>query len=514
MPRLNLVVFVACVLAVTAWIPIGYYQDEFVYRLFNARFIQDQEVRMGLYSLCESWLTPFPKFLSVQAWGLSFLFLQLSPYEARWLVFLVVALFFLVLTGTSHRIAPLYLTGALVGVAGSSMLYSRPEFLQLFNLLMCLVAFRYSDVVAARSSNVLRMAIVLLLLWSYLISSWSHMQGVMYFPLNVFALYLILRNSKILLTGLLIFMAVTSAVSYRASSQALACERSPQVAIHLKKLSHSLSELPSVLTSRHLYEKMYWYTERFLYKEEYSVDYLPGVKATWWASLLNPLVAVAVLANLMLGFALLAKLAFQLVMMRWRPVAQFELRLFTLMLLAPTVFLFLINAGQHFYRNFYIHLVIVSALVFFYSHLREKLPRAMKVAAIIMAGVFLGSTVANYSYFNPKLRQGHEGWYSIALDKTRNFMHLEMPESCQMDFSKGRLLVDMLSYEHIKHVPFLYSHEYVLVQSRLTGKTPREILAGMDMQGYVFACEKNGALEFCCGKFKDSPTRNNHDQPQ
>lgn len=501
------IVFFTCIAALFAWSPIGYYQDEFVYRLLNARYIQDQHLRMGIYSLCESWLTAFPQFLATQAWVVSFFYNTLLPHETRVVVFVVISCFFGVIALKGRASANLYLLGAFVGVAGSSMLYSRPEFLHILNITFCFAGFLVADAKDFQGKKATKLLLAFLILTTYLISSYSHMQGILYLPLNAYCLFLLLRKHLILMFMAILIAISSSLVSYQASQQALACNNSPKVAAHLSNLSHSITDLPSVLTSEQAYKKIYWYMERFLYKGKYSVDYLPGIKLSGWLKVLNFFITSAVVINLLLALLIMLNISIQLLSQlknkQINPFARPDgLGILTLLILGPTFFLFLINSGQTFYRNFFIHMVIVAAIAFYYSHI-DKPPQAwFKFISVLFSIIFSLSLMANFKYFFPKLSQGYSGWYSIPLDVEKKFMKQTIPNSCEFDAKRGRLVVDMLSYEHLKHYPYLYPHEYIFIQSKLTGIHKKEILQTMGMQGYAFACKnQDGKLELCCGKF-------------
>gem|GEM_PF-3672957 len=504
---MRLAVLTACLLGLYAWWPIGYYQDEFIYRLLNARYIQDQSLRMGIYSLCESWLSPFPQFLAVQAWLVSFLYHSLLPHEVRLVVFAVMAIFFglIALNGRLH--SNLYLLGALVGVAGSSLLYSRPEFLHILNLTCCLAGYLLLQAPDFKWKAIAQWLCASLILLSCLISSYAHMQGVLYLPLNLLCLFLLLRKHIMYMMLAMIIAVSSGIVAYQAAQQALACNSAPQVALHTRQLSHAIADLPDILASKQVYEKLHWYAVRFLYKDKYSVEYLPGLKVSSWHTLLNLLVGTAVVLNLFLALCLTVKLLVQLALQLSTKgigtiTQQHSLQLFIFLILSPTLGLFLINAGQTFYRNFFIHAVLAATIAFYYSRNNQKPQRWFKVLSFYFAIVFNASLTTNLLYFYPQFMQGYSGWYAVPMVTEKKFMQQPIPDQCHFDAKAGKLVVDMLAYELMKHYPYLYPYEYLSIQSKLTGKSHKEILQPMQMQGYAFACQnKQGELHLCCGKF-------------
>ncbi|WP_137718217.1 hypothetical protein [Methylobacillus flagellatus] len=490
------------VIGLLAWWPMYFYQDEFVYRILNARHIQDGSLRMGLFSLCESWLATTPLLFHLPAWLTSWWYQSLDPLAARSAVLAVIVFFYLMTIGPKPRLASLLVLGSLVGISGSAMLLTRPEYLQLFNIAICLLIHWHSQSARHPISKTGRILYSVVLFLSFILALYSHQQAVLFLPLNLYALHGLLRHHRHTLYVFSAALIITSASGLYYKQSDLSCENNRALSIELASYQHRLNELPAIIFSPDILEKSYRYTSQFIYKERYPVNLLPGTKLSSPLLALNLLIILTVLLTLLMGIGLCVRATYQLASQRLfkRASALPAHHLLSLLIAGPAIALLLVNTGQHFYRCIFIHTLITAALSLYFVNREGPPSRGCMLLLLMLIPAFVGSTWFNYQSIRPALAQGYVG-SGAAMSSMMQKRHV-MTNSCKLDIAHGHLLVDAVTYEQLKHVPRLYPIEYLMFQNRKTGVPIETIVEGMDMQGWVGVCPgDNDQGRFCCGKF-------------
>lgn len=491
--------------ALLAWWPMDYYQDEFVYRILNARFIQDGPLHMGLFSLCEAWHTHIPPLFHLPAWLSSWWYLQADPMTARAAVFALVLLFFVSVSGLCIRPASFLLLGSLVGLAGSSMLLTRPEYLHLLNIAICLIALRVSVAEQGSPAWLVRLCLAALILLSFQLSLYSHLQGVLFLPLNLYALYRLLRPHRIWLVAISLSLLAISAIGVQYKQAELACDNNAALAQELASYQHPLTALPAVIFSTRLLDKTSHYLGQFVYKKQHAVDYLPPITVSKPVLILNAAILLTVLMTLLMGVMVSVCSVRQLVSKTASPSFKRCNAVVVLLLITPALGLWLINTGQHFYRCFFIHLLITAGLTWYFTRRQQTASTPAYLMLALVLPVYLASTLFNYSNIVPAFKSTDTS-YGAKLASLQKPQLPTINKRCGLDLTQGRLLVDAIAYERLKHVPHLYPLEYLGFQSRKSGLPIASVLADMNMQGWVASCASTAETgQLCCRSFNAKP---------
>jgi hypothetical protein len=183
----------------------------------------------------------------------------------------------------------------------------------------------------------------------------------------------------------------------------------------------------------------------------------------------------------------------------------------------PVIALFFYDAAQNFYRTFFLNLVLAIALTVFLS--RSNLGRIRQMALLyfgLCEVVVVASLSANWMWFRAQLRDGYEG---PSISRYRDWLGVErdvnsLVHACNIDLSKGRIIVDDMTYNSFKYYPDIYPITYLSLQAALTKMGMAEVIARVRPNYAVVRCSsletpleaqyRHG--ELCCLNLVDQAT--------
>jgi hypothetical protein len=515
--------------ALTAWSFMPIYPDEIAFRVQSGRYIQDQGLVHGLFALCASSVKDTPLLFVIPAWILSWLDLAISPVEMRILPFATVltTVFFAIwyaVRGVNPNAAVL-VTTALIGVAGSGLILARPEYVQTLNIACSLLTFQSLQSVSQRST--VRYGLLALLLLSSLMSLFAHVQGVLFIPLTLYLAYFVVypligkRLAALLMVMLLIFMAQTTFKFHHSS-----CIGYPDIEQFWARMTFDVSDLDSVKLTDWVQAKFARYLSSFKYKSNYVINYLPGVTGgDGWQeglrSVLNQAIQIVLVLNLVLCFCATIGVSIFLV---GRYAAMYHRRAkgetawliqgqALVLFASPLLFLFFYDSAQNFYRSFSLNLLTAILVALFLS--RIALTRVQTVTTIystLCGVVVFTSLVVNVSQFSNRLYVGYEG-PSISLSRDWDGIGRDvkaLAEDCCMDLSKGRIVLDDMTYDSLKGYPLIYPVTYMGLSVGILKSTMADAINKVRPNYAIARCDalreasigfQKSRNQLCCANF-------------
>jgi hypothetical protein len=517
--------------ALSAWYVMPVYPDEIAFRQQLGRYIQDGGVVHGLYPLCVSNIKETPFLFVIPAWILSWMDLAISPIEMR--IFPFATVFAAVNLAIWYAIrginpnAAVMATTAFIGVAGSGLILARYEYVQALSLVCCLGAVHFLTSVSQRP--ILRYGLFVLLLTSILLSVYAHVQGILFLPLALYLAYHLIRpglgkfRAAFMMVALLLLMAQTTITFHHST-----CVGYPEIEQFWKRMTFNLDELEPVKPIHWLQAKFGKYLGSFEYKKSYVINYLPGiVDDDGWQQksrgVLNHVIRVILLVNLLLSiFVAIGAHLFTM----WRCVTQRQSRvtggstwlghgqsLALLLLVVPVIFLFLYDSAQNFYRSFFLNFLSAILLTLLLSRLPLARVRTVTTLYFGLCGVVvIASLVANVWWFTGRLSAGYEGpsisvnrdWHAIGLDLKA------LAADCDMELSKGRIIVDDMTYDTLKNYPLIYPVTYMALSAEIVKSTMADVLNKVRPNYAIARCDslRGGSIgyqksrnQLCCANF-------------
>jgi hypothetical protein len=145
----------------------------------------------------------------------------------------------------------------------------------------------------------------------------------------------------------------------------------------------------------------------------------------------------------------------------------------------PLIFLFFYDSNQNFYRSFFIN--SLSSIMVAIVLSRMSLGRMRKITNIYFVfcgAVVLASLLVNVWWFAAKFRAGFEG-PSISVENDWDAVNRDVMSLAQelgMDLSKGKIIVDDLTYDSLKEYPLLYPISYLAKSRNLAKLTSAEVI--------------------------------------
>lgn len=502
-----LLIAIFLLLNIWCWFNVAYYQDEFVFKLITARFIQDGNPPMGIFSMCESWMSPVTYLMQFPAWIVSWWYMHVDLQIARLISSLSFALIvFAAIWKSQNYILSLAILAAFIGISSSTIGYTRPEYLHLLNIALSIIIVKGFEKFRSDFKLIVLISGFFLLI-TYLLSIYSHSQAVLFLPLNLFAIYILFKEQKKLLILFVILFSIFSYDGLKYKNETTSCVKSPALNKELLEHTHRFSDLPKVIFEGKIFDQSKLYIEKFIYKSNFQSRHLPSWTPTDLAYRLNIVIILCVTGTLIYGFFIALFVTINLFKLRKHhsyklasKSIQLNKYLLILFLLIPILFLFVINTDQNFYRNFFVHLIITISIVLYFQ-IENANTKLQKLHTFWLGIVFftaLTSTYINIVSIRPLLN-GQKDAYGANWNEVTKKLSIET--SCQLDFSKGRILTDAYAYESIKKYPYIYPTEYIFFQSRKTQTSPTRIAKSMNMQGMIYACNTNGKLNLCCKTF-------------
>ena len=523
--------FLLCVAALSAWHFMPIYPDEIAFRLQLGRYIQDQGLVQGLYPLCLSNVKETPHIFVIPAWILSWLDLSFSPIEIRVLPFMVVmAAMFLVIWYAVRGINPLsavVATTAFIGVAGSGLVLARYEYVLVLNIVTCLGVFHFLNSAASRSY--LRYGLCILLLISSLLSLYTHVQGLLFLPLTLYLAYRLLdlglgKTWAALLIVVLLITTTEAAISFNHSS----CAGYPEIEQFWTRMTFDQGELASINFTDWLTGKFDKYFMSFIYKDNYAVNYLPGIKVEGgWPQNILALLNQGIQTILMVNFLLFISVFIGVLVIflkrnivqrklndKWASDEFGNLQAITLLLFAaPVIFLFIYDSAQNFYRSFVINLLIAILLTLCLSRVPLRRAKVFTGLYFFLCGiVVVGSLIINVWWFTGKLRTGYEG-PSISLGRNWSGINRDvnaLVKDCGMDMSKGRIVLDDLTYDSLKSYQHLYAATYMGLSVGINKTTMSAVIDKVHPNYAIARCDtlrrtsieiQHSRNQLCCVNF-------------
>jgi hypothetical protein len=523
------------VTALSVWYCMPIYPDEISFRIQLGRYIQDRGVVHGLYPLCASNIKETPLFFVIPAWILSWLDLSLSPVEMRIFPFATVltAVSLVVWRTAMYGVNPnaaVVATTAFIGVAGSGLILARYEYVQVFNIVCCLLVFHFLNSFSPRPG--LRYGLFVLLLISSLMSLYVHVQGLLFLPLTLYLAYQlacpVLGKTRTILLILLSlgFMAQTT-IKFHHSS----CVEYPEIEQFWARMVFNPNEFESIKLVGWLVGKFEKFLLSFQYTGSYAVNYLPGVAVGngWpqsFLSLLNHSIQFILLVNLLLVFSI-AIGAFIVTVKRYLTQIKFYREPWMtsrleyghspvlVLFILPIIFLFFYDSAQNFYRSFFLNLLIIIVLSIFLSWVSMSRIRTMANMYFTLCGaVVLVSLAVNVWWFSDKLRTGYEG-PSISISRDWDGINSDvkaLAHDCGMDLSKGGVIVDDMTYDSLKSYSRLYPATYTSLSVDILKSTMSDVLNKIQPNYAIARCDtlrgtgikyQKSRNQLCCTNFTD-----------
>jgi len=496
--------------ALFVWFYSPIFPDEIAVRLLSGRYIQDHGLAQKLFHLCPSNARETPLLFIIPAWILSWLDLHLSLVEIRILPFIIVLAAIFIIIGFAVKgrnlDAAIVATTALIGVSGSGLIIARPEYLQVLNVACCAWVFLHLESASLGIGR--RYTLSVLLLLSCLLSIYSHVQGLLFLPLTIYLIYCLVslsigkRRAAIILGGGLFLLAKTT-VNFSNFS----CDGYSGIEQYVTDKVINIERFKSIKFTDWLTTNTNQYFQSFYFKDSYQVSYLPGINVGegWLKNILaelNQSIHIILMVNLIL-FVCAAIGAFIFAVKQY--ASKYKLRAtggvvtkglkeaHVIILFAfPLIFLFFYDSDRNFYRSFFINLLASIMLTMLLSRLYLGRFRSIATAYFVFCGVVVvASLIVNVWWFTNKFNAGFEG-PSMAINKdwdsiSRNVISLA--QDCGMDLSKGRIIVDDMTYDSLKHYPNLYPVTYLDLSGSLTKITTAEVINRVRPNYAIVRCD-------------------------
>lgn len=527
---LPLFLIVVSLLSLLVWMYSPIYPDEIALRLQTGRYIQDKGVVWGIYSLCTSNIKETPLVFIPVAWMFSMLDLHVSPLLMRIVPFFAVMMaailtIWIAFKGKAPNAAVVVVV-AFIGVAGSSLIFARHEYVQVLNIACCLWVFCFLESFSQRHG--FRYGLLVLLIASGLLSIFAHIQGLLFLPLTIYLAYqLIYPHLGKFLSALFLIVLFVVVTSVAFSYHPLTCTGYPKIeqiwvdrVINFHELD--LRKLMDLMT-----DKWSKYYKPFLYKDHYTINYLPGItNKSIFLTALNLGVTIVLFVNLLSLFivtiVLISLTANQIFLQKNFSLAWVKSELgngqaIALMLIAlPVIFLFIYDLAQNFYRSFFLNLIIAILLALVLSRVSSKIFNKWVNRYFILCFVCVcASLVVNYNWFMGSLRNGYSG-PSIRLNSDWNGIDQNVKAlalTCGVDLNAGGIVIDDMTYDSLKRYPHVYPITYLALQAHIINTPLHDVIALVKPNYAIARCEMLREVkiayshrrgDLCCVNFKKS----------
>lgn len=519
------VVFIKIVLiglsfiSLLVWYQIPIFPDEIAVRLLSGRYLQDSGISQKLFHYCAANSRDTPALFVIPAWLFSWQDMLFSPINIRVFPWIIsIALLSVSISLACRRgypFAAVIATTALLGVAGSSLVMARFEYVQLLNVLVCFGAIYFIESDSIKG-YLLRYSVIAVLLLTVLMSLFVHIQGLLFLPLTLFVIYLLLKGevSKLgagVLAGLaLLFSAYTTIVFHHFS-----CTDHPEIAQYMADKVFSIEKINSLGFGKWFVLEFKSYYTSFIYKPDYQINYLPGIIGNnqfmqVMFEALNLGIVIIVLVNFCIflfvagyGSTYLFRQATQIYKQqpsdKEDPSAD---NVITLMLIVmPVLFLFFYDVDHNFYRSFFINFLIAIVLAIVVSwRLGSHASKYSKAYLLLCGTVVFLSALINYSWFADRLNAGFEGpsmsvnqnWESIQRDVKL------LAVDCDIDLEGGKIVIDDMTYDSLKSSPNLYPITYLHLSAQLTKLKPIDVIEAIHPNAILARCDsfRSAEIEF------------------
>ncbi|MDO9399222.1 MAG: hypothetical protein Q7T79_00830 [bacterium] len=476
------------------------YPDEVSFRLNGARLFVDDGLQYGLYPACASnFKATHPIFYPVAAFYA--ILDSLPEWEGiRFIPF--ISLFLSVLVALSiisksrfGRASGIFLIG-FIGVSGSGLILSRPEWVLLVHGMACLVSF-YVLLVHRRSELIICL-VISGLTFVALLSLYLHIQGAIFIPLTMLPLVLYSFKSDISqyarsLTVTAIFIIL---IGVWASIQQFhfRCSELPALEhfISAMTIAGAYNEKGLLQSVVFLLDKCWRYIGQFQFKEVYDVNYLPSAipvskAGQYVVKLINASITFLLLVNLFCSFSIANYSGVLIVKKLFISANGLTIRerlyssspyLFIFFAIGALLGLFVYDAATNFYRSFYLNLLMAITNGIVLSFSASKLRWVLRQIGVISLLTCFCSTILTFEIIRPKIQSGQVG-PSLALDTDWGRVRADvnqLKQACDINDKTTKIMMDDMTYDALKQHSHLISFTYFSFSASLSGGSAEDQL--------------------------------------
>lgn len=465
-------------LALAPWINSPIYPDEIAMHIHLGRYFQDNGIISGLFQLCKSNYRSIVGLAIIPAAVISYFDQILSLTQFRYIsiaiIISTVAIVSLMNFGKKN-FTHLAILVSFIGVAGSSLVFARYEIFQLLNILICLII--YAIFINSAPIKIVKLFSIIFLILSLFLSIFSHIQGLLFLPLNIYCVYLILRKNDIftlIILGLTFLLFLYFGISFNQFQ----CQEQPSIIRFVSNMTLRINDIFSINFYNSILTKLYLFTSSFNYSINYPINYLPGINSEEWfyPSILNKVITLLLIINLLL--ILLFFIFFFYSSIRFFRTKIFNNNyydyLLTLFILIPILILFSFDSVLNFYRVIFLNFLFSVCSSIFLS--RFKFHKAFKflinIYILILVALVILSAFINYDYFSKKFLD-HSTLNSPSISSFTNWSYLDerinrVAAKCGVDLTLGKIIVDDLTFSSLKIRTNIFPLTYIALQADIS----------------------------------------------
>jgi len=525
-------VVVTCV-AMTLWSIMPIYPDEISFRQELGRFIQDDGVVYGLYPLCASNIKSVPIIFAPSAWVMSWLSNHISLTEFR-LIPISLIMSAMGLSGYfaargSTPVASLLTLASLVGVGGSALVMARYEWVLVLNIVVFL--FWLNVRLHKIESPIVYIILVISVAASANISLYAHLQGVLFIPISWYIAFRIISMWLRPMKAIFIVGAISCIMTYYCIGfHDTKCGEFPQMMDFWRKMTIDISAINITSIGDDFIFKITKFLENLQFQKTYDVRYLPdfptvdGIeiiivdsinRAIIYIATLNIFITVCVA---LFSFRHISIVAFgffsQNKCARFDDDIDIDLKIIVFVLTTSVMILFVYDAMQYFYRTLFINFVLSIAMSISLSRVSGRMASALAYVLSFSCGVCaVVSIIGAKLWLYPMLASGYEGpstrisrdWPGLSRDIK------ELGTACGIDFSRGKILADDLTFDNFKTSRRTYQMTYLSLQAIVGGISLDDAITLLKPNSAVLRCTLFDALkvdyqyhigDVCCRNFE------------
>ena len=495
--------------ALLLWYQSPIYPDEIAFRIAKMRLIPDDGTMRGLFAVCEPTGSTPAIWLIPVAWVLSWIDLHLTAYQLRALPIgtALFSVFSVILYACRFKKSPLSSAICLgfIGVAGSGLVITRFEHIAVLNVAICVFVL---GIIASNKLSLTKAVVcIVLVLFITSASTFIHPQGLLFLPLSAFVIFRVifqlaskgdLESTAAKLIGLgcvaVLILFVVSAISglnYCKGSEAMLNEFSK---LTMQSIPTTLEGMFNFLSA-----KIANYTDSFLYKSEYQVNYLPGVvdannhDRLFAVNLILRVYIVGLVMAICLATAITTIQIIRIIVKsgnrsRWLTM---QSSVAAALIGFPGILLIIYDHQQYFYRSIFINFIFSISLVLFLIDALNLKTLGKKY--LILGGFafpLMLSLFFNYKLFYYRLPDW-DAIYSMPGKTIASSTLLDvsiLAEQCGINPASGGLVVDGSTYDALKRNSNLQLIWYVEYQSTVSKLPISKIVELSDSHNVIASC--------------------------
>lgn len=482
------------------WTCMPIYPDEVSFRLNGARLFVDGGLQYGLYPACVSnFKVTHPIFYPVAAfysildslpkWG----GIRFIPFISLFLSVLVALS--LISKSRFGWASGIFLIG-FIGVSGSGLILSRPEWALLVHGMACLVSYyllhvyRYSELVAG--------LVISGLTFIALLSLYLHVQGVIFIPLTMLPLALYLFRSDIsqyARTLAIVAICIVFIGGWASIQQFhFRCPELPALERFISAMTiiGAYNEKGLLQSVVFLGDKFWRYAGQFQFKEVYDVSYLPSAIPTsmvgqYVVKLINEVITSLLSLNLFCSFAIASYSGMLIVKKLFISTNELTIKerlygsapyLFIFFAIGSLLVLFVYDAATNFYRSFYLNLLMTITNGIVLSFSASKLRWVLRQIGVISLLTCFYSAILTFEIIRPKIQSGQVG-PSLALDTDWGSVRADvnqLKQACDINDKITKIMMDDMTYDALKQNSHLISFTYFSLSASLSGGSAEDQL--------------------------------------